>query len=79
MSHVTCHMSGVTCQVSYVRFHMSGVTCQVSHFFLLLFFFLLFFPDKLVKLVGEGSVINGATPSSFYNSVQMFEPFQGQT
>ena len=27
-------------------------------------FFIIFFPDKVVKLVGGGSVINGATPSS---------------
>ena len=29
-------------------------------------FFLLFFWDKVVKLVGGGSVLNGATPSSFF-------------
>ena len=39
--------------------HMSGVTGQVSHF---LFYFFL---DKVVKLVGGGSVINGAYPVQF--------------
>ena len=38
---------------------MSGVTCHVSLLFLS-------FSDKVVKLVGEGSVIIGATPSSFH-------------
>ena len=28
-------------------------------------FFLIFFSDKALKLVGGGSVINGVTPSSF--------------
>ena len=30
MSHVTCYVSHVTCQVSCVRCHESGVRCQVS-------------------------------------------------
>ena len=49
---------------------MSGVRCQVSGdtFFLLLFSSFLFF-DKVVKLVGGGYVINGATPSCFFFSV----------
>ena len=46
--HVTCH---VTCQVTC---HMSHVTCHMSFFF--------FFLDKVVKLIGGGSVINGAYP-----------------
>ena len=45
-------MSRVTC-------HVSHVTCNVS-----LFFFL----DKVVKLIGGGSVINGAYPSSFFEA-----------
>ena len=49
MSGVTCHVLGVTCQVSGVRCHVSGVTC--------LMFFLLFFLDKVVGLVGGGSVL----------------------
>ena len=50
MSHVPCHVSRVTCQVS----------CVII--FLSCFFF--FSLDKVGELVGEGSVINGATPSS---------------
>ena len=46
LSRVRCQMSGVTCQVSHV-------TCHIS--------FLFYFPDKLVKLVVGGSVINGKT------------------
>ena len=48
---------------------MSCVMCHVSHvmchyvFFVL--FFSLFFTDIVVTLVGGGSVVNGATPSSF--------------
>ena len=59
MSGVVCHVSGVTCQVSRVRCHVSGVTCQVilsSSSFLSLFL------EKLLELVGGGSVINGAYP-----------------
>ena len=51
--HIICHMSCVTCQMSFVTCHMSCVTCIVSH--------VLFF-NKVVKLVGGGSVINGAYP-----------------
>ena len=43
---------------------VSGVTCHVTHVFFFSFFLL--FSDKLVKLIGGGSVINGPTPSSFY-------------
>ena len=42
-------MSGVRCQVSHARCHMSGVTCNIFFFF--------FFFDKVVGLVGGGSVI----------------------
>ena len=49
----TYHVSCVMCQVSHVMCHMSHVN-----------FFLIFFQDIVVKLVGGGSVINGATPSS---------------
>ena len=41
---------------------MSGVMCHVSDFFSLLF------SDKVVELVGGGSVINGATLSSFHTT-----------
>ena len=47
--HVTCHMPHVTCHVSHVTCHVSHVTCN-------------FFFDKPVKLIGGGSVINGANP-----------------
>ena len=40
-------MSRVTC-------HMSHVTCHVSH--------VTFFLDKVMKLIGEGSVIKGGLP-----------------
>ena len=50
--HVTCHISHVTC-------HLSRVTCHMSHFFL--FFY------KVLELIGGGSVINGAYPSSLLN------------
>ena len=51
MSCVICHISRVRCHVSHVTCHMSQVTCH---------YFYLFFSDKVVKLVGGGSVINGA-------------------
>ena len=47
---------GVTCHMSYVMCHVSCVTCQDNIFF---------FFDKLVKLVGGGSALNGVTPSIF--------------
>ena len=46
-----CHMSRVTCQVSRVTYHVS-----LEFFYYFLFFFFLL--DKVVKLVGGGSVIN---------------------
>ena len=46
-------MSDVTC-------HMSHVTCHVSHVFFLSFLF-----NEVLKLVGGGSVINGAYPIKF--------------
>ena len=52
-------VSGVTCHVSCVTCHMSHVTC---HFFFLL--------DKVLELIGGGSVINGATPSSLKQCFQ---------
>ena len=45
----TYHVSLVTCHMSCVMCHVSCVTNQ-------------FFLDKVMKLVGEGSVINGAYP-----------------
>ena len=53
-SHVTCDVSHVTC-------HMSRVTCHVSRvtFF---YFFIFGGGDKVLKLIGGGSVINAAYP-----------------
>ena len=59
---VTCHVSSVICHMSYITCHMSWFTCHMSDFCC---FFLLLFLDEVVKLVGWGSAINGATPSSF--------------
>ena len=58
LSNVTCHVLNFTCW-------MSCVTC---HFFLLLF------SNKVVKLIGGGSVNKGVTPSSFpmYQILRMF-------
>ena len=48
---------------SHTMRHVSHVTCHVSHVILFLFFL---YPekkfDKVVELVGAGSVINGAYP-----------------
>ena len=49
----TCHMSHITYHISCVTCHMARVTCNMSIFFSS-------FSDKMVKLVGEGSVINRA-------------------
>ena len=51
VSHVTCHVSCVTCHVSHVMCHMSHVTCKIF-----------FYSDKVVRLIGGGSVINEAYP-----------------
>ena len=55
MSHVMCHVirdmwytSHVMCHVICDMCHMTHVTCHMS--------------DKLMELVGGGSVINGAYP-----------------
>ena len=65
MSHVTYHMSYVMCNMSHVPCHMSYVTCLMSHIpyhvYNIYFCFSYFaFLDKVVELVGGGSVINGA-------------------
>ena len=65
LSNTICHVSIVTCHVSPVMCHMSHVTCHLSH--VKIFFFYIFFNplnifDKVVELVGGGSVINGAYP-----------------
>ena len=62
-----CHVSSVTCHVSPVMCHVSPVTCHLSHvIFLFIFLDKKKYPlekmDKVVELVGGGSVINGAYP-----------------
>ena len=44
-----------------VMFHVSRAMCHVSHVTKKYFFLL----EKVVELVGRGSVINGLNPSSF--------------
>ena len=62
MTHVTCPVSDVMCHMSRVTFHMSCVTCHVSRVTCPV-------SQKKRGQSGEtscgGSVINGATPSSF--------------
>ena len=59
--------------------HVSHVTCRVSH--VTIPFCLFLFPDRVEKLVGGGSVINWATPSSFLLLetwlVKMYSDFAG--
>ena len=58
----------IPCYVSCVMCHVSRVMCHLSHvkiyFFYILYIF--FYPlkkmDRVVELVGGGSVINGAYP-----------------
>ena len=47
------HMSLVMCHKSHVMCHMAGVRCQVTGVFIFY---------KVVRLVGGGSVMNGAYP-----------------
>ena len=58
---VTYHMSSVTCQVSGVRCHMSDV--------------MFFSPDKVMELVGGGSVTNRAYPVQFILYYERVQPF----
>ena len=51
---VTCQVSGVSCHMSGVRCHILCVRCQFFSLFL----------AKVVELVGVGSLIYWATPSS---------------
>ena len=59
-----CHVSRVTC-------HVSHVTCHMSRFFFF-FFFSFLFSDKVVKLIGGGSVINGGLPRLVINNILFF-------
>ena len=62
MSHVPCHVSHLTCHISHVQCHVQHVTCHVSP---VIFFFS--FSDKVVKLVGVGSVTNALCPKKKFN------------
>ena len=74
VSRVMCHVSLVTSNLSPVTCHLSPVTCHMSKYFFKTFserrkkinIYIIFFPlkklDKVVELVGGGSVINGAYP-----------------
>ena len=53
--------------VSHVRCQVSGGRCHVSY--------ISFFFDNVVELVGDGSIINGATPSSLIIPLLMWEYF----
>ena len=63
-----CHKNQT---MSHVTYHLRPATCQilVSHVILMshIVYFVCFFWDKVVKLIGGGSLINGGpTPSSLY-------------
>ena len=66
--------------MSFVRCPVSGVLCPVNGVgFFLIFFFFSFY--TVVVLVGEGSVINGPTLSSFSECLVfiMSRDLKGQT
>ena len=65
-SHVTCHVSRVTCHVSHVTCYMSRVTCHVSH---VTFFFFI----KWWSLSVEGLLSTGPTPSSLYLLTKVYK------
>ena len=67
-----CHVPCVTCHLSCVSCQVSRVTCHMSFFFSSFFIQKINIKkilknklDNVVELVGGGSVINGAYPSSF--------------
>ena len=62
--------------MSCVMWHMSHVTCDMSYV-IIFFFFLLLNLEKVVKLVGGGSVIIGVTPPSLdhYRLLQMITDY----
>ena len=74
MSHVTCHVSCVMCHISCVKCHVSCVACHVSHVtchvshvmcHMSCVKILVFVFNKVAKLIGGGSVINGSYPGYF--------------
>ena len=60
VSCVTCHVSRIMCHVSSFTCHMSHFTCKRRKKK----------KKKMVKLVGGGSVINGAYPVQFIHPRQ---------
>ena len=56
-----CHVSHVTFHVSPGKYHVSHVKCTI-------FFFFFLFLDKVVKLIGGGSVINRTYPVLFLDN-----------
>ena len=70
MLHVMCHVSHVKYHISHFKCHILRVTCH-NYIFL--------FSDKVVELVGGGSVINGAyPPSNFVQAVQFVKYPKGR-
>ena len=61
VSGVMCHMSGVLCHISGVICQVSHVMCYVSHV-MLIYLYICFSLDKVVELVGGGSVIKRVFP-----------------
>ena len=67
MSCVTCHVSFVPCHMSTFTCHMSPITCHFLYFLL----------DKVVELVVEVSVINGAYPAFLFKRLTFSKvPFE---
>ena len=63
-SHTMCYVSCAMCHVSRVTSQKKVFTCIYLYFVYYIYIFLLFV-DKVVELVGGGSVINGAYPVYF--------------
>ena len=61
VSRVMCHMSHVTCRMSKKKLHFFSIKKTKKNLPKKL--------DKVVELVGGGSVINGAYPVQFYTNV----------
>ena len=72
VSHVTCHVSCVTCHIPHVMCHRSHVTCHMTHVTCHMSHVtshmscVTFLCEQSGETSHGGSVINGATPSSFW-------------
>ena len=85
VSLVLCHLSPVTCQISHVMCHMSHIMCHMSSFFsffflssylyILKFKHIFLLLHNMLELVGGGSVINRAYPSSLYSVLRHHDIF----